>query len=462
MNSLNIYSLGDISSYFDFDTKLISNRVNKNFRMLCNLSVISDWINKKYGIDLVRSGCYRGSWRIIKYALKYCEHKLIKGFDLACLGGHLDIVKFLIEKDLVPIIDTIPPGKATTKTYDFGNGLGNACMTNHMDIINLLLEKDSNIYIGINMACKYGHLELVRILLDKCETLTTELYSQFLHWACSGGHLNVVKFIIEKSKMIVDWNDCLLNTCYAGCGGDHIDTHGQKLLIEYCIANGASNLIGGFMNACVGAQLELVCMLLSHQETYDWNVAMKQTCDNGVLCIDSDDTRSVIVSILIDRGANNYLDCFIGACKRNYVKIAKLMIHHMADTSIINFNDVFCDACFNDCIDIIKFLMESYSDKITDWERGMNDACLRKNKRIIKFLTKEAYEHYEFDICTVYTNVRGKTKIIELYLTKGTFDKSKIHWMCQDCLYHRKPFIKSKRDVVETPPQSKCNFHHEQ
>lgn len=461
MNTLNIYSLGDISSYFDFDTRFVLHRVNKNFNILCNISVISDWINKKYDMSLSRGGCYYGSWRIINYVLKHNEHKLIKGFDLACLGGHLDVVKFLIEKDLIPIIDTIPPGKATTKTYNFDNGLGNACMKNHTAIINLLLEKGTNINIGITMACKYGHLELVRMLLDKCETLTTELYSIFLHWACSGGHLNVVKFIIEKSKITVDWNDCLLNTCYAGCGGNHIDHNGQKLLVEYCVANGATNFQSGFMNACAGAQLELVNMYLGKQYIYDWNKAMETVCGNGLSCVASEDTRLTIVNLILAKGANNYVDCFISACKKNYVKIAKLMIYHMTDMSVVNFNNVFCDACFNNCPNIIKFLMESYSTKITDWERGMNDACNFKNKKIIKLLTNEAYEHYNFDICTVYANVRRQTKIIELFQTKGTFDKSKIHWMCQDCLYRRKPFIKSKKDVIETPPQSKCNFHRE-
>lgn len=92
-------------------------------------------------------------------------------------------------------------------------------------------------------------------------------------------------------------------------------------------------------------------------------------------------------------------------------------------------------------------------------ERGMNDACIRRNKRIIKLLLKEAYDHYNMDICTVYANMRGQTKIIELYLTEGTFDKSKIHWMCQECLCRRKPFIKSTRDVVGTLEHCDCNFH---
>ena len=477
MEILNIYTIEDISSYFDFDTKLISNRVNKIFRTFCNLSVISDWNNKKYCMNLirgvgiedstarinVRGGCYSGSWRIINYALKHDKYKLIKGFDLACRGGHIDIVKFLIEKDLVPIIDTIPPDRATIKKYDFDNGLGNACMKNHTDIINLLLEKGANINIGINIASQYGHLELVRMLLAKCETLTTELYSHFLHWACSGGHINVVKFLIEKSKMTVDWDDCLLNTCYAGCGSiTGIDHKEQILLVKYCITHGASNLIGGFMNACAGGQLELVNMFLEKQITYDWNNAMKNVCDNGISCINSEDTRLVIVSMMLDKGANNYIDCFMGACKRNYVTIAKLMIHHMADISVINFNDIFCDACFQDSVDIVKFLMKNYVDKISDWERGMNDTCIRGSKKIIKLLINEASEHYNFDICTVHVNIRGQTKIIELYLTEGTFDKSKIHWMCQECLLRRKPFIKSKIDIMETIEHGKCNFHHEQ
>ena len=102
---------------------------------------------------------------------KYCENndvikikKLIKinlywnyGLYGACRGGHMDIVKLLIEKG----------------AGNWNCGLSGACSGGNIDIVNFMIEKGASSWNwGLRTACETYHLDIVKLMIkkgaDKC------------------------------------------------------------------------------------------------------------------------------------------------------------------------------------------------------------------------------------------------------------------------------------------------------
>ena len=102
---------------------------------------------------------------------KYCENndvikiqKMLKmnlnwnwnnAFYGACLGGHIDIVKFMIKKG----------------TNHWSCGLSYACIGGNIDIVKLMIEKGADDWdSGLRDACRCGHMDIVKLMIDKGAT----------------------------------------------------------------------------------------------------------------------------------------------------------------------------------------------------------------------------------------------------------------------------------------------------
>ena len=99
-------------------------------------------IRKMFGIDLdwnigLYGACIGGHIDIIKALIEKGATDWNSGLFHACFGGHIDIVKFLIEKG----------------AYDWNWGLYHACRNGHIDIVKLMIEKGA-IKCGYGMRCK--------------------------------------------------------------------------------------------------------------------------------------------------------------------------------------------------------------------------------------------------------------------------------------------------------------------
>ncbi len=140
---------------------------------------------------------------------KYCKNndiikirKIIKidielnwnwGLEGACEGGHIDIIKFMIEKG----------------AHGWNMGLHYACLGGHLDIVKFVIEKGANCWNwGLEGACNGGHIDIVKFLIEKG--------AGNWHWglrrACSNGYIDIVKLIIEKG--FYSWNDGLYYACF--------------------------------------------------------------------------------------------------------------------------------------------------------------------------------------------------------------------------------------------------------
>jgi hypothetical protein len=94
-----------------------------------------------------------GSYRISKEGKQMYHGDLLnRQFNDACHGGHLDIIKFMIEKG----------------ADDWNGGLYNACYGGQVDIVKFMIEKGAyNWNRGLYGACYGGHLDIVKFMIEK-------------------------------------------------------------------------------------------------------------------------------------------------------------------------------------------------------------------------------------------------------------------------------------------------------
>jgi ankyrin repeat protein len=121
---------------------------------------------------------------IKKMSLKDCN--LEKGFRFACMNGHYDIVRYLVElykndKNYKPI-DIHSCDEA---------GFILACMNGHYDIVRYLVELHKND--------------------DKYKYIDIHSYDeQGFRWACTYGDYEIVKYLLKITKKYKPFNNYLI------------------------------------------------------------------------------------------------------------------------------------------------------------------------------------------------------------------------------------------------------------
>jgi ankyrin repeat protein len=119
---------------------------------------------------------------------KYKDSKYIfdHAMDKAAYGGHMEIVKLMIEKGAT----------------DFDGTMFEAAEGGHMEIVKLMIEKGAR---DFNKAMSYaaieGHMEIVKFMIEKGATD----FNSGMNHAAGGGHMEIVKLMIEKGATNFDW-----------------------------------------------------------------------------------------------------------------------------------------------------------------------------------------------------------------------------------------------------------------
>ncbi len=270
------------------------------------------------------------------------DHK--EGLYYSCLMGYLDIVKLFIE--------------ICAKLFKYSNwyefliyecwnyGLCGACHGGHIDIVKLVLEQGAYNYDeGLDIACREGYLEIIDLLilqksLSKHYTAKYHIYHEHgLSGACEGGKLEIINLLIKKG--VNNWDQGLQGACKGG----------QLEIINLMASKGANNWNLGLKGACYGGQLEIAkLMILKGADDYEGGLI--NACLEGHL---------KLVNLMIEQGANDWNFAIQCACKGNHLELVELMISKGAFT---NYSDILL--LFENCIQlsksnkIIKLVMETY------------------------------------------------------------------------------------------------------
>jgi Ankyrin repeats (3 copies) len=147
-------------------------------------------------------------------------------------GGHMEIVKLLIEKGAT----------------DFDWGMNEAARGGQMEIIKLMIEKGATDFNrAMANAALGGHMEIVKFMIEKGATD----FNRAMRYAAEGGHMEIVKLMIEKGATEFNW------AMRSAALGGHME------ILKFMIEKGATefNLAMGY--AAKGGKMELVDYLKS-------------------------------------------------------------------------------------------------------------------------------------------------------------------------------------------------------
>jgi Ankyrin repeats (3 copies) len=117
-----------------------------------------------------------GHMEIVKLMIEKGATVFDWGMNDAALGGHMEIVKLLIEKGAT----------------DFDSAMYYAAEGGNMEIIKLMIEKGATEFDwGMKNAAEGGHMEIVKLLIEKGATE----FNMAMYYASEGGHMEIVKYL---------------------------------------------------------------------------------------------------------------------------------------------------------------------------------------------------------------------------------------------------------------------------
>lgn len=187
LHHLDCYTIHNIIEYFDIDTGLIMQRIDKQF----TTEPIQD-IKPKF---LMKEGARCCSNKMIDYAVSKGVWKWEYALWGACLGGHLDMVNLAISKG----------------TNFWNWGLEGACEGGHIDIARLMIANGADVfYHSFELACSNGYFDIVKLIIEK----DVGFVDYGMAYACRGllniphhhGHIEIIKLLISKGA----------TNCYCG------------------------------------------------------------------------------------------------------------------------------------------------------------------------------------------------------------------------------------------------------
>jgi hypothetical protein len=162
-------------------------------------------INAVYGLY---EACRKRKLKIVEIIFSLCEISgiiLELGFQWACFGGDINIIKLFIEKGPISMIGALPRAcdggheKAVIFLIELGvNDLNlallSACERTNVKIINILIQKGAtNLNEAVSQASFNNNLKIVKLLISKGATN----YNEGLRVACLQGNINDIKMMIQ-------------------------------------------------------------------------------------------------------------------------------------------------------------------------------------------------------------------------------------------------------------------------
>ena len=348
---------------------------------------------KEFCDTMFHHACKNGRLNIVEFLLKITDLKINfnaksdcgeSAFYLACIGGHSNVVKTLIQNAAVSKIKLfttwknhrsrcITPGgvSGTLETFFHWDKTPFhwVCKSGDTDVVKTFMEnastwgmnlgtKDYNGLTAFDWACQTGLSDVVKIFIENALTLGFNLDTKdnfgltAFHWACQKGVLDVVKIFMENaSNLSIDLNrkdNSGLTGFHWACQFGHSDMVKifMKNAITLCIDVNITDNNGwtGFHWACLGGNVDVVNILMENAEALSINLNLK-------------DNISTVT--------------FHSACNRVCTDTAMIFIWNAATMGIDLASGGsgmtgFHWACLGGHSDVVKKFMETASDLGTD------------------------------------------------------------------------------------------------
>ncbi|XP_046562244.1 ankyrin repeat domain-containing protein 50-like [Haliotis rubra] len=326
----------------------------------------------RFGINILHSACLGGDVEVVKYVLSQnmvdingrvrCGRTAVM---LAAANGHKDVVEMFVDK-----------GATVSFVDETGNNILHcACRRGDMEAVKYILSQkmvDVNSYgprkkTPLMVAAEHGHKEVVELLVTHGADLSLSVKGRddILHIACNRGQFDVVKYLLSLNSVDINSRGYKKRTPVMAAA-----EHGHKEVVELLVTHGAdlSLSVKGRDDilhiACKSGQFDVVKYLLS------------------------------LNSVDINRRGYNKRTPVMTAGERGKKKIVELLVKHGADLShraplggnILNL------ACRGGKIEVVKYVLSLNTVDINT--RGIKKrtpvmiAAAHGHKEVVELLVK--------------------------------------------------------------------------
>lgn len=248
-------------------------------------------------------------------------------FLYACNHGHLDVVKFFVNRGAAVNrfmcegsedreYNSVYPDFLLTKHEIFcwlRNPLIVASSMGHLEIVRFLLKKGADMHIGGNLpfvvAAMFGKTEILKLFLDKDPFLILREGERAFYLACKEGKIETAQFLEERDVFIHAFEcGALVQACY----------HNHIQVVEFIFSKSKSAELSNFAK-----QSALLCAIRNKKIDFVRKIVMLRGILSlrafvnyaGSLPLESASRSSFeIVEYLVECGSNITAGCVRAAC----------------------------------------------------------------------------------------------------------------------------------------------------
>lgn len=417
-------------------------------------------------LDLCLIGDSDAINRMLRRESKKFNHDkfLMKCLNNACEGDHYNLCEsLLLCLKTRSITQTLSCHLHDTLTYP--------CIKGKIDMFKLYI---SHMTMNNDMyreclygACQSGNLSLIKFILTKifdtdhenlvsvisnaitsAKTIEIDLLFQMcLRYVCMSGNLENIDFITECAETIFHYGSTSWQWGLEGaCMGNDIEivelmiSHtnvydswcfekacegGNMKIINYFIQTYWAELTPGFNGACKGGHIEIVKMIVEKTKTNE------RIIDSECMYNICDKNYPEIVKFLFEQGYRcNELSYYtIEACQKGHVLLAKIMIEQCIITNVVNiivFEECMYRACSIGNHELVNFMIEK---GCTNWNLGLLGACRYNHIELVKLMIK--YGATNINDCLRVCEIGNSdyTDVIITLINNGATDIN----LLQDC-----------------------------
>lgn len=347
--------------------------------------------------------CCKGNLKSIQYCVSkgvnIHTHKDLS-VEKACLYGHLDVVRYLLENHSTyskqyPYDNQLLTHllRIATKTKnlplveylilkneninDNARPLLDCCENGDLNMVQLIIEKgikmDQMDVHPIYIACSYGHLELVQYFISQGVDFRMD-HGHLLRLACNMNHLHIVKYLISQGAIF-----------HAGFSLDFVKClkKGYLSMAKYMIEQGLILICDTDKIAtlcCKNGYLELVQHLVSHSQINLSNLCwIRLACENGHL-----EMAEYLVSQGLDFYKNDSIRIQLYFMKR-HLEMVRYLVSQGFDV-YQNLEQNLMDACKNGHLECVKYLISIGVDLNNQDSIFLRCACSHQRLDVVQYL----------------------------------------------------------------------------